>query len=156
MLFRSIQLVSRSGDDAVVKHILKVPQVTQFEVALSTKKLDSVWAKLIAGTIDFGTAVSKYSDDESSKFTGGMIQGKNGSLLTIDELDKDVVVQLKKLTSGEFSQPFEFSDERGKKGVKIIYLKNKSEPHRENLKDDYNKLSVRALENKKSIAVEKW
>jgi peptidyl-prolyl cis-trans isomerase SurA len=154
--YHIIQLVSRSGDDAIVRHILKIPQVTQFEVALTTKKLDSVWAKLVAGTIDFGTAVSKYSDDECSKFTGGMIQGKSGSLLTIDELDKEVVVQLKKLSSGEYAQPFEFTDERGKKGVKIIYLKSKSEPHRENLKDDYNKLSLRALENKKSIAVEKW
>jgi peptidyl-prolyl cis-trans isomerase SurA len=37
-------------------------------------KLDSVRAKLIAGTIDFGTAVNKYSDDEASKFTAGMLQ----------------------------------------------------------------------------------
>ena len=154
--YHIIQLVSRSGDDAIVRHILKVPQVTQFEIASTTKKLDSVWAKLVAGTIDFGTAVSKYSDDEGSKFTGGMIQGKGGSLLTIDDLDKDVVVQLKNLSPGEFTRPFEFTDERGKKGVKIVYLKSKSEPHRENLKDDYNKLSTKAIENKKNIAVEKW
>lgn len=154
--YHIIQLVSRSGDDATVRHILKIPQVTQFEVALSTKKLDSVWAKLVAGTIDFGVAVSKFSEDESSKFTGGMMQGKNGSLLTIDELDKEVVLQLKNLKEGEFSKPFEFTDDRGKKGVRIIYLKSKSDPHRENMKDDYNKLSINALENKKSMAVEKW
>lgn len=77
--YHIIQLVSRAGDDAVVRHILKVPQVTQVELKEGLQKMDSVRSKLIAGTIDFGAAVSKYSDDESSKFTAGMIQGREGS-----------------------------------------------------------------------------
>ena len=154
--YHIIQLVSRSGDDAVVRHILKIPQVTQIEMKGGFEKLDSVRAKLIAGTIDFGTAVSRYSDDEGSKFTAGMIQGRDGSFLTIDQLDKDLVVKLKDLKIGEFSQPIEYADERGKKGLRIVYLKTKTEPHRENLKDDYNKISQRAIEQKKETALEKW
>ena len=154
--YHIIQLVSRSGDDAVVRHILKIPQVTQIEMKGGFEKLDSVRAKLIAGTIDFGTAVSRYSDDEGSKFTAGMIQGRDGSFLTIDQLDKDLVVKLKDLKIGEFSQPIEYADERGKKGLRIVYLKTKTEPHRENLKDDYNKISQRSIEQKKETALEKW
>jgi len=37
-----------------------------------------------------------------------------------------------------------------------LYLKSRSEPHRENLKDDYNRIAQRALEEKKMEAVEKW
>jgi len=154
--YHIIQLVSRAGDDAVVRHILKIPQVTQIELKGGFDKLDSVRAKLIAGTIDFGTAVSKYSDDESSKFTAGMIQGKDGTFLTIDQLDKDLVVKLKELRVGEYSQPIEYTDERGKKGLRLIYLKTKTVPHRENLKDDYNKIAQRAIEQKKETALEKW
>ncbi len=154
--YHIIQLVSRSGDDAVVRHILKVPQVTQIEMKAGFEKLDSVRAKLIAGTIDFGTAVSKYSDDETSKFTAGMIQGRDGTFLTIDQLDKDLVLKLKELTVGEYSKPIEYADDRGKKGVRIIYLKTKTEPHRENLKDDYNRVAQRAIEQKKEAALEKW
>lgn len=154
--YHIIQLVSRAGDDAVVRHILKVPQVTQVEMKDGFQKLDSVRAKLIAGTIDFGTAVSKYSDDESSKFTAGMLQGRDGTFLTIDQLDKDIVLKIRDLKVGEFSQPMEYADERGKKGIRIIYLKSKTEPHRENLKDDYNKISQRAIEQKKEDAIEKW
>jgi peptidyl-prolyl cis-trans isomerase SurA len=154
--YHIIQLVSRAGDDAVVRHILKIPQVTQVELKTGFVKLDSVRAKLIAGTIEFGAAVSKYSDDESSKFTAGMIQGNNGTFLTIDQLDKDMVVKLKDLKVGQFSQPIEYSDERGKKGIRIVYLKTRTEPHRENLKDDYNRISQRALELKKETALEKW
>jgi len=154
--YHIIQLVSRLGDDAVVRHILRIPQITQYELKAAKEKLDSIRAKLIAGTMDFGTAVSKYSDDEYSKFTAGMIQGRDGTFLTIDQLDKDLVVKLKDLKVGEYSQPIEYTDERGKKGARILYLKTRTEPHRENLRDDYNKVSQRALEQKKEGAIEKW
>lgn len=155
--YHIIQMVSRAGDDAVVRHILKIPQVTATEVTAAINRLDSVRAKLIAGTLTFGEAVNKYSDDETSKFTGGMKQNNEGGTnLTIDQLDKDLVVMLKDLKVDEYSKPTEFMDERQKKGVRIVYLKSKSEPHRENIKDDYNKIAQRALEEKKNNALEKW
>lgn len=154
--YHIIQLVSRAGDDAVVRHILKIPQVTQIELRAGYAKLDSVRAKLIAGTLDFGTAVSRFSEDEYSKFTGGMMQGREGSFLTIDQMDKSMVPVLRDLKVGEFSQPIEFADERGKKGVRIVYLKTSTEPHRENLRDDYNRIATRALEEKKNDALDAW
>ncbi len=155
--YHIIQMMNRAGDDAVVRHILKIPQITKTEVRAAQQKLDSVRAKLIAGTLTFGEAVNKYSDDESSKFTGGMrLNGEGGSYLTLDQLDKDLVVMMRSLQIGEFSQPTEFTDERGKKGVRVVFLKSRSEPHRENLKDDYNKISQRALEEKKNNILEKW
>ncbi len=155
--YHIIQLVSRAGDDAVVRHILKVPQVTQVEMTQSREKLDSVRAKLIAGTMQFGEAVNKYSDDEASKFNAGQMQGRDGSsFVTIDQLDKDMVAVLKDLKPGQFSLPADFTDERGRKGIRIVYLKTRTEPHRENLKDDYNRIAQRALEEKKNDALEKW
>ena len=154
--YHIMQLVSRLGDDAVVRHILKIPVVTQYEIKSGMEKLDSVRAKLVAGTIEFGEAVQKYSDDEGSKFSAGMMQGRDGTFLTLDQLDKDVVLILKDLKLGEFSQPMEYRDERGKKGVRLIYLKTKTDPHRENLKDDYNKIAQRALEMKKESEIENW
>ncbi|MBS1743097.1 MAG: peptidylprolyl isomerase [Bacteroidetes bacterium] len=154
--YHIIKMESRAGDDAVVRHILKIPQVTQFEIKDGLQRMDSVRSKLIAGTIDFGTAVMRYSDDEASKFTGGMIQGPNGNFLTIDQLDKEIVARMRDLKVGEFSQPVSYTDERGRQAVRIIYLKSQSQPHRENLKDDYDKVAQRALEEKKEAALDKW
>ena len=154
--YHIIQLVSRAGDDAVVRHILRIPQVTKVEIKETLGKLDSVRAKLITGTLNFGDAVNKYSNDDASKFTGGMLQGPNGGYLTIDQLDKDMVVMLKDLKTGQYSQPVEFTDESGKKGVRIVYLKTRTEPHRMNLKDDYNRISEQALEEKKNEALDSW
>lgn len=152
-----IQLVSRSGDEAIVRHILKIPPVTNEEIKESIAKLDSVRSKLIAGTLNFGEAVNKYSEDESSKFSGGRKQGRDGSgFLTIDQLDKELVVALKNMKVGEYSAPLPYTDERGKKAVRLVYLQTKTSPHRENIKDDYSKISQRAIEQKKNDVLEKW
>ena len=155
--YHIMQLVSRAGDDAVVRHLLLIPQVTSFEIKAGIERLDSVRAKLIAGTMQFGEAVAKYSDDDASKFTAGRITGRDGSsYVTIDQLDKDLVVMLKDLRVGQYSQPTEYIDERGRKGVRIVYLQTKTEPHRENMKDDYDRISQRALEEKKNELLEQW
>ena len=85
-----------------------------------------------------------------------MIQGRDGTFMTIDQLDKDMVAMMKDLKVGEYSKPTAFTDERGKKGVRIVYLKTRTEPHRENMKDDYSKIAQRALEEKKENTLEKW
>ncbi len=157
--YHIIQMVSRNGDDAVIRHILRIPQITETESQEAIVKLDSIRKQLVSGSIEFGAAVAKYSDDENAKFTAGVLLARDGSnYLKIDELDKDMVLLLKKsnLNAGQYSEPSVFTDERGKKGVRIIYLISKSEPHRENLKDDYNKVAQRALELKKNKALQTW
>lgn len=155
--YHLIQMVQRNGDDAIVRHILRIPPVTENELSMGRAKLDTIRSKIIAGTLGFNEAASKYSDDETSKFTGPCITNRDGSTyITIDLLDKDMVLMLSKMKVGEFSQPVSFADEQGKKGVRIVQLKSRSEPHRMNLKDDYSKISNYALEEKKSKTLEKW
>jgi len=155
--YHIIQMISRNGDDAEIRHILKIPQISSIEVNETKARLDSIRSKLVAGTLDFGQAVSRFSEDDNQKFTGGRVPARDGStFVTIDQLDKDMVLMLKDLKPGEYSQPTEFSDERGKKGVRIINIITKTEPHRENLKDDYDKVAQLALEEKKNEALEKW
>jgi len=152
-----IQLVSRSGDEAVVRHILRIPPVTDDEIKEATTKVDSIKTALLGGTLAFNEAVSKFSDDENSKFSAGSVAGPNGSVfLTIDMLDKDMVVALKSLKPGQYSVPQVYIDERNRKAVRLINLKRRTEPHRENMLDDYNRIAQRAIEEKKGTVLEKW
>ncbi|HEX2627701.1 MAG TPA: peptidylprolyl isomerase, partial [Chitinophagaceae bacterium] len=86
------------------------------------------------------------------------LTSRDGSTyVTIDQLDKETVATIAKLKVGEISAPTTFAaDEMGKKGVRIVYLKSRSEPHIMNLRDDYSKISQFALEEKKQKTVEKW
>lgn len=155
--YHIIQMVQRNGDDAIVRHILRIPPVTDLEIKNAKNKLDSVRSKVIAGTLGFNEAATKYSDDEAAKFSGPCITNRDGSTyVTIDALDKDLVAMLGKMKVGDYSQPVAYTDEQGKKGVRIVHLKSRSEPHRMNLKDDYSKIANYALEDKKSKALDKW
>lgn len=155
--YHIIQMVQRNGDDAIIRHILRIPPISDVEIKESVAKLDSVRSQLIAGTIGFNTAAGKYSEDEQEKYAGPFIVSGDGDTYNrIDELDKEVVATLSKLKVGEYSQPTVYTDQQGKKGVRILYLKSRSEPHRLNLRDDYNKISQSALEEKKYGVLEKW
>ncbi len=141
----------------MVRHILRIPPVTDDEIKEATTKVDSIKTALIAGTLAFNEAVSKFSDDENSKFSAGSVAGPNGSVfLTIDMLDKDMVVALKNLKPGQYSAPQVYIDERNRKAVRLINLKRRTEPHRENMLDDYNRIAQRAIEEKKGSVLEKW
>jgi peptidyl-prolyl cis-trans isomerase SurA len=155
--YHIIQMVQRNGDDANVRHILRIPPVTDNEINMAKVKLDTVRSKVIAGTLSFNEAATKYSDDEAAKFTGPYLTSRDGSTyVTIDVLDKDMVAMIGKMKIGEYSLPVAYKDEQGKKGVRFIHLKSRSEPHRMNLKDDYSKISTYALEEKKNKVLEKW
>jgi peptidyl-prolyl cis-trans isomerase SurA len=154
--YHIIQMVSRLGDDAVIRHILRIPPITDEEINISIRKLDTVRNNIINGKFNFGEAVSKFSDDETAKFNGGTVTGKDGSTyITIDQLDKDMVIAIKDLTVGQYSKPQVYED-RGVKKVRIVYLKTRTTPHRENIREDYNKIAQRAMEDKKQAALEKW
>jgi peptidyl-prolyl cis-trans isomerase SurA len=158
MGFHLILMEHRSGDNIIIRHILRVAPITQEEIDKAIAKLDSVRSKIIAGIHNFNEAANKYSEDEQAKYAGPFFMNRDGApYVTIDQLDKEIVINIGKLKVGDYSQPVVFTDDRtGKKGVRIVYLKSRSEPHRMNMKDDYDKIAQFSLEEKKSKALEKW
>ena len=156
--YHLIQLISRTGDDAVVKHILRIPPIAADEINETKTFLDSIRKDIIANKYSFGEAVNKHSDDEGSKFTGGAVSGRDGSTyVNYDMLpDKDMVVLLKSMKPGDVSVPQVYVDDRGRKTVRLVYFRDRTEPHKENLKEDYNRIAARALEVKKAKMLEAW
>lgn len=156
--YHIIQMVSRNGDDATIRHILKIPQVSSIEINATKAELDSVRAQLVKGTITFGQAVSKYSQGDATKFTGGRIADPttNETSLTIDQFGKDLALMLPDLKVGEYSEPVAFINQQGKQSVRLVVVLSRTEPHRENMKDDYDKISGRAMEEKKQDKLEQW
>lgn len=152
-----IKMVERRGDDADVRMILRIPPVTDVEMNQAITKLDTVRANVVEGKIGFNEAALKYSDAEEVKYSGAFILNRDGSsYVTIDQLDKEMVGTISKMKVGELSKPTAFVNEQDKKGVRVVYLKSRTEPHRMNLRDDYSKISQGALEEKKGQTLEKW
>lgn len=147
----------RRGDNAKIRMILRIPPVTETELDAAKKKLDSVRNDILANKINFKQAAYKYSDDEMVKNYGPYILAADGSTyVPIDRLDKEMVATISNMKVGDISQPVAFTNEQGKRGVRLVYLQSRTEPHRMNLKDDYAKLSERALEEKKAKELDNW
>lgn len=155
--YHIIQLVSRSGDDAVVKHILRIPPVTNDEINDAKKLLDSVRGEIVKKKLTFSEAVNKYSDDDG-RYNGGYVtSGRDGdTYVNYDVMDKEMLQVVKNMKPGDISQPQVFLDDRGRKAVRIIFFRDKTIPHKENLKEDYNRVAQRALEQKKAKTLEHW
>ncbi len=154
--YHLIQLVQRVGDDLVIRHILRIPTITDIEVRQTIAKADSIRAKVLSGLMSFGAAATRYGEDEQQKFAGPYFLGRDGApYVTIDQLDKDLVAMLSTLKPGEYSQPVVY-DQDGKKAVRVVYYKSRTEPHRLNMKDDFSRISQMALDEKKAKALDKW
>ncbi|MBS1775403.1 MAG: peptidylprolyl isomerase [Bacteroidetes bacterium] len=156
--YHIIQMVQRKGEVADVRHILIRPERTTADFKRALEKLDSVRSLLISGKYTFAEAVGKFSTDDAAKTTGGMIiDPQSGSAqLEIDHLDPAMVLMLDTMKVGGFSQPQMFTTDRGDKSTRIVYLKNRTVPHKANLKDDYSRIQQVALQQKQAKRTEEW
>jgi peptidyl-prolyl cis-trans isomerase SurA len=160
--YHLIQCIKRQGDNVTVQHILLKPNITRSDISQAMAKLDTIRANIISSKYTFAEAVTKYSDAPMAKFDGGMLQSKvnGGTLITIDQLDdpseRDIVLMLDSLKPGGISKPVQYTDERGNLGCRLVYLKTRTQPHRENMTDDYARIQQRTLQIKQEEARDKW
>jgi peptidyl-prolyl cis-trans isomerase SurA len=156
--YHIIQLIQRRGDEADVRHILIKPKVTTSDFNKAMHRLDSVRILLVAGKMAFPEAVGKFSTDEAAKRTGGMIADPStGSTdLDISKLDPTMVLMLDSLNVGGFSKPHIFMTDAHEQSARIVYLRNRSNPHKANMRDDYGKLQDVALAQKKQQKMQNW
>lgn len=156
--YHIIKMESRQGDKTCLKHILIMPPVTNINLVSTTKKMDSVRADIVAGKLSFCDAAKKYSDDESTNKTCGIVinQQTGGSTFEISELAPDDYYSIENLEPGEVSAVLPYTTYDGKKALRIIMLNDQTEPHQMNLKDDYARLQQYALNQKEQKAMADW
>lgn len=156
--YHIIQMVSRRGDVADMRHILIKPAVTTSDYNTAIHKLDSVRNLLVNGKMSFSEAVGKFSTDEGAKRTGGMITDPQTGAMDLDitKLDPVMVLLLDTLQPGGYSAPHVFVTDRQERSCRIVYLRSRTAPHKANLKDDYGKIQSVALEQKKQQKIQEW
>lgn len=152
-----IQMVQRRGDEADVKLLLRTPPVTDNELVKAAARLDTIRAKIIAGSMSFNDAAIKYSEFNTTRYQEPFVRNLDGStLVPIDQLDKSMVTAITNLKTGGITQPLTFTNDEGKKAVRIVYLKSRTQPHRMNFHDDYSRISMMALDKKKADVLNDW
>lgn len=159
--YHIIQMIEKRGELINVRHILISPKLPASEAVKTKVRLDSIMTLVRMDTLTFTAAIEKYSDDTETKNNSGLyINPMTGnSRFTTEQLEKVdplTAFYVKKMKVGQYSDPFEFYNETGKKGYKVIRLKSRIPEHKANLKDDYQRIQELALEEKKQKTMKNW
>ena len=156
--YHIIQLMDRKGERINVRHILLSPKISFEEKQRTTNLLDSLVKEIRSGNISFEDAAKKYSDDEDTNEGGGLIMNpRTGtSKFEADEIDRFLYFAIKDLNINEVSNAVESKDERNKTIYKLIKLKNRTEAHQANMKQDYQFIQEIALSKKQQDEINNW
>jgi peptidyl-prolyl cis-trans isomerase SurA len=157
--YHIIQLIERLGEQFNTRHILMVPKTNPSDLLKAQQSLDSVYQLLKTDkTLTFEKAAEKFSDDAETKYNGGLLvnPATGTTRFEINELDRQLFFAIDKLAIGEFTKPLLYQTPNGKKAYQILYLKTRTEPHKANLKDDYQRLQNAALQQKQAKAINDW
>lgn len=155
--YHIIQLIERRGDFVNTRHILLMPKVSPVEMAKASTELDSIANLIDNGKLTFDEAVQKFSDDPN-KINGGLMinPATQNARWEPDQLDPKVFYVVDKLEPGKISRPMQFKTDEDKDAFRILYLKERTKPHRANMADDYDRLQGWALDRKKSEIIKNW
>lgn len=159
--FHFLQVLDRRGEEVNVRHVLVTTKPTQASMERLKGKIDSIYQQVADNRLAFTTAATLYSDDNETKFNGGMVinpqSPSRSTLIPVDILDKETFMAIDTLQKGDYSHPFQFQDQRtGKVGYKFTYLKTRIPPHKASLEQDFAKIQEAAQEDKTRRKLSEW
>ncbi len=160
--YHILQVIERRGEQAHVRHILIRPQTTPASLERVKLKADSIYKDIVDKKLPFSSAASLYSDNKETQYNGGMMlyadnQTARTTFIPVEKLDPSVFVVIDTMKVGEVSKPIAFSSQQdGKEGYKLFFLKSKTPPHKGNLEQDYPKFKERAQQEKNSKVMSAW
>ena len=157
--FHLIQMLETRGAEYHARHILLRPEYNRMDVTEPTRVLDSLRSLIQKDTLKFEKAAKDWSEDKPTADAGGMLidPASRTSKLPLDQsMEPTLYFTLDSMKVGMITAPVSYRTEDGRTGMRILWYKNKIEPHIADLKDDYEKIYNIVLQNKKARAVDEW
>lgn len=156
--FHIVQLIEKRGEELDLRHILIKPKLEQEDLEEARVFLDSIQKAIDTHQITWDEAAEKYSEDEMTKFNGGVLSNfeTGDSKFELSEVDRFVFNAIKDLKPGEIAAPSFYRTDDQKEAFRLIRLVNRVEPHKANMKDDYQRIKGLALQNKQAKEVQDW
>ncbi len=159
--YHFLKLLSRRGDLMDVQHILISPKIDNSDILNAKLTLDSIYEKISKNEITFCDATAKYSDDKDSKNNCGTIVNPATGTIRFEmeqlaQIEQNLVFLLDKMNVGEITKPMIYMSNDSKQAYRIIYLKNRTNPHYANLKEDYQRLQNMTMASKQKKLISDW
>ncbi|WP_241507251.1 peptidylprolyl isomerase [Aquimarina sediminis] len=146
------------GEEIDVRHILLIPDVTRASIDKAKKKIDSLRASIVSGSIDFKEAARKFSDEKETREDGGQLLNPTtgDTHFELTKIDPILYDQVSKLKTNEVSLVIPDQDRQGRKKFKLITVLNRYDEHIADYSKDYLKIQELALRKKQIDAIREW
>lgn len=159
--FHFLQVLERRGEQVRARHILIKTEPTPASLDRAKLHIDSIYQMVADKKIPFSTAASLYSDNNDTKYNGGMLMNAENvqtrtTYIPTDKLEPSVFFAIDTMKVDSYSKPYRFTARDGKEGYRFVYLKSKTTPHKANLDQDYPKIKEIAFEDKLDRRVSEW
>ena len=157
--YHIIQLIDRKGERINCRHILIKPKVGEEARKKALAGLDTIRGLITDKTMSFEEAALRFSMDKDSRTGGGLIVNAEPgtSKFEISQIPVAINKQIQKMKEGDVSKAFFILDQRkGKETFALVKLKRKTDPHKANLKDDYQMLQGMLENSKRQETLDKW
>jgi len=156
--YHIMQMIERNGDLYNARHILIIPKIYAADLEKSKVRLNEIQEILEMDSLTFEEAALEYSEDEGTKHNNGtMINPSTGSVrFEMSEIDPSMFFIIDKLKVNETSEPVLIKSQNGKEAYRIVKLRYRSEPHKANLKDDYQLIQNMAEAEGSAQVVDEW
>jgi peptidyl-prolyl cis-trans isomerase SurA len=160
--YHILKLVSRKGDDYVCHHILIIPEFSSTALEKSAMRMDSCYNLLRTHQITWEEAVKRFSNDDATRQNKGIITNpmtgeQLWSMEDLNQIDQEIYLLTDALEIGDITQPNLYTNMMDpKRGIRIVRLMARTEPHKANLNNDYSLIMRAAENNKKQQVVDQW
>ncbi|MEM7162541.1 MAG: peptidylprolyl isomerase [Bacteroidota bacterium] len=156
--FHFMQLVDRRGEIYRSSHVLIKPEISQEDISGSITLLDSIADLIVSDSLTFKEAAKKYSDDEDSKFSSGVILNPSTRSVrfAVQDVDPQMFFVIDKLGVGEISEPVILQNPDGSQAFRILKLNARTDPHQANMVDDYQLIQEMARQEISQKSVKDW
>ncbi len=160
--FHLIKMNERQGQKVSVSHILISPKVITGDLLKAKDFLDSLLMNLAEfDTLTFELAAVKFSEDKETRYSGGIIVNPlTGSakfeMEQVSQIDPSLYLMIDKLKVGEIAGPEMAQMRDGSRVYRIVMLKDVTDAHTANLKQDYQFIQNLALNKKQAEVMNTW
>ncbi len=156
--YHLMQLHQVKGNMRVASHILMQPDVPDSKLTETRNKAEKIVEDIKSGKITFEAAVEKYSDDDETKNSAGLIVNPytGESTFNLTGMDPALYARVAELQKGELSDVFFDENRSGEKMYKFMIMRDRTNTHIADLVNDYVKIQELALTKKKEETIDKW
>ncbi len=155
--FHIIQLLDKRGNEYNSRHILMSPTPSEQDIRDATHFLDSIRTLIVADSMKFEKAAKEFSDDVDTKGNGGFFTDDDGGQrIPVDQLDPIIFFKLDSMKVGDVSNPITYRTDDLKDAVRILYYKSRVNPHEASLKEDWHRIQMATMNEKKNRILQKW